>query len=510
MEKRAILAFVLMALVLVVSQYLLTPRTRPQPQEEAEPGAVEAPSAPPVIAPREVRARPDSGDFFAAPGGETVHVSTPLYRLEIDPAGGVVTSVYLERYQSYLDSLPVELVRPGAAFLQRELRVGTDRLPLTDVAFQPSAASVDVAASDSLILTATAGGRPIRQVYVFDAETYELGYRFEVGGLTASDAILETHLGPELRASEPDPKAERANHAVVVRVDGEVHTLKVDDVEEPVRFAGAVSWGGIKSKYFLAAILADERPLSAVAITPLAADTTRGADVAVFTSPLDAGRTSYRVFLGPQEFRSLSGAGAALEDVNQYGWSWIRWMIQPFAHFIIRVLLWMHQYVPNYGVVLIIFGVLVRLLMWPLTQKSFESMQRMQTLQPEMNRLRDRYKNDPQRMQQEVMRLYRERGVNPLGGCLPNLLPLPVLFALFFVFQNTIEFRGAPFALWIQDLSRPDPYYVLPILMGVTMFIQQKLSSTAQADNPQMKMMLYFMPAFLTFIFLNLAAGLDH
>ena len=125
-----------------------------------------------------------------------------------------------------------------------------------------------------------------------------------------------------------------------------------------------------------------------------------------------------------------------------------------------------------------------------------------------MNRLRDRYKNDPQRMQQEVMRLYRERGVNPLGGCLPNLLPLPVLFALFFVFQNTIEFRGAPFALWIQDLSRPDPYYVLPILMGVTMFIQQKLSSTAQADNPQMKMMLYFMPAFLTFIFLNLAAGL--
>ena len=121
-----------------------------------------------------------------------------------------------------------------------------------------------------------------------------------VGGLTASDAILETHLGPELRASEPDPKAERANHAVVVRVDGEVHTLKVDDVEEPVRFAGAVSWGGIKSKYFLAAILADERPLSAVAITPLAADTTRGADVAVFTSPLDAGRTSYRVFLGPQ------------------------------------------------------------------------------------------------------------------------------------------------------------------------------------------------------------------
>jgi YidC/Oxa1 family membrane protein insertase len=148
--------------------------------------------------------------------------------------------------------------------------------------------------------------------------------------------------------------------------------------------------------------------------------------------------------------------------------------------------------------------------MWPLTQKSFESMQRMQSVQPEINRLRDRYKNDPQRMQQELMRLYKERGVNPLGGCLPNLLPLPVLFALFFVFQGTIEFRGAPFAGWVQDLSRPDPFYVLPLLMGLTMFVQQKLtvSPAAMAGNPQMKMMTYFMPAFLTFVFLNLASGL--
>jgi YidC/Oxa1 family membrane protein insertase len=153
--------------------------------------------------------------------------------------------------------------------------------------------------------------------------------------------------------------------------------------------------------------------------------------------------------------------------------------------------------------VLVVFGVLVRLVMWPLTTKSFRSIQAMQKIQPEIQRLRERYKNDPQKMQQETMRLYREKKVNPLGGCLPNLIPMPILFALFFVFQGTIEFRGQPF-LWLPDLSQPDPWYVLPVLMGLTMFISSKLTQT----DPKMAAMTYVMPVVLTFVFLNLAAGL--
>lgn len=165
-------------------------------------------------------------------------------------------------------------------------------------------------------------------------------------------------------------------------------------------------------------------------------------------------------------------------------------------------MLWLHRFVPDYGLVLILFGVLVRLVSWPLTTKSFRSIQAMQKIQPEILRLRERFKDDPQRMQQETMKLYREKKVNPLGGCLPNLIPMPVLFALFFVFQGTIEFRGQPF-LWLPDLSQADPWYIL-LLMGLTMFVSSKMTQT----DPKMAAMTYVMPVVLTFVFINLAAGL--
>lgn len=513
MEKRTVLAFVLMALVLAISQYLLVPSKPPAeapgrdgrraPERRAAGEARETTRRAP--APPE---RPAAAGVtpYAAPGGAAAHVETPLYALTIERRGGVVTQAFLKRYPSFVDRLPVQLVPKGVAFFQRTIRAGQGDLALTDLTFDTDRDSLRIVERpDSLVLTARSNGGEVRQVYRFDPGTYQVAYRLEARGLGAG-AELETRLGPRLRSTEKNLKEDLQSFAAVARVGEEVHTLKPGDVDDGAeRFSGSATWAGIKSKYFLGVLVSADAPFDEVTVSSVPGDTLPGLDVTVGV-PLNAGRASYRFYLGPQEFRGLAAAGASLEDVNQYGWSWIRWLIQPFAHVIVQILLWMHQYVPNYGVVLIIFGVLVRLLMWPLTQKSFESMQKMQAVQPELQRLRERYKNDPQRIQQEMMRIYRERGVNPLGGCLPNLLPLPVLFALFFVFQNTIEFRGAPFVGWIQDLSRPDPYYVLPILMGVTMFIQQKLTPTG--DNPQMKMMTYFMPVFLTFIFLNLAAGL--
>jgi YidC/Oxa1 family membrane protein insertase len=515
MEKRTVLAFVLMALVLVVSQYLFVPR---EPPPEVERGAEadsarpaerpdSAPGAPPGRGGGEGPARPAAAPSYVAPGGGSVRVETPLYTAVLDRRGGVVTAFYLKRYPSYVDSLPVQLVPPGQAYFQRAIRIGQREVDLTRLTFEASRDSLRVAkGAESLALVAAlpAGGE-VRQTYRFEADNYLIGYRLDARG-PAGEGELVTRLGPLLRSTEKSFKEDMGSFAAVARVAGEVHTLKPGDVaDEPARFPGATSWVGIKSKYFLSVLLSGGEPFERVTVSAVPDDSVPGLDVSVVV-PLEAGSASYRLYMGPQEFRGLTAVGAGLEDVNQYGWSWIRWAIRPFAHLILRILLWMHEYVPNYGVVLIIFGVLVRLIMWPLTQKSFESMRRMQAVQPELQRLRERYKNDAQKMQQEMMRLYRERGVNPFGGCLPNLLPLPILFALFFVFQNTIELRGAPFVAWIQDLSRPDPYFVLPILMGVTMFVQQKLMTPP--DNPQMKMMTYFMPPFLTFIFLNLASGL--
>jgi YidC/Oxa1 family membrane protein insertase len=519
MEKRTLIAILLMAGVLAISQYFLVPT----PPKEGD-GKAEAPGKTPPTAPASPGSAPPGGSgaaaapgletvlkAFAAPGNGTVSVETPLYELTFDRRGGVITHAALKHYPSFVESTPVELVPHGLAFFQRTIRAGDRALDLMSVEFQVAAGDLLVdERPDSLVLTGTTpDGASITQIYVFEPASYAVGYRIDADGAAPEGAELVTRLGPRLRSNEKSLKEDIGNFAAVARVGEEVHTVKGSKEKDlPETFEGSASWAGVKSKYFLAALIADGEPFDRVDIGPVPGDSLPGVEVAV-SLPLERGRAGYRLYLGPQDYRSLAAAGAGLEDVNQYGWSWIRWLVQPVAHVMLRILLWMHGYIHNYGVVLIIFGVAVRLLMWPLTQKSFESMQRMQAIQPEINRLRERYKNDPQKMQQELMRLYRERGVNPLGGCLPNLLPLPVLFALFFVFQGTIEFRGAPFVGWIHDLSRPDPFYVLPVLMGVLMFVQQKLTTTAAtADNPQMKMMTYFMPAFLTFIFLNLASGL--
>jgi len=173
------------------------------------------------------------------------------------------------------------------------------------------------------------------------------------------------------------------------------------------------------------------------------------------------------------------------------------------------LLVWIHEHLHlAYGLVLICFGLLVRTLLWPLNQKAMRANMQLQAVQPLMKEIQDKYKNDPQRVQQEMFKLYKEYGVNPLGGCWPMLLPMPVLFALFFVFQNTIELRGASF-LWLPDLSRPDPFYIIPIVMGLSMFGLSKVGQMGMPPNPQARMMLYIMPVMMTFLFLNFASGLN-
>jgi YidC/Oxa1 family membrane protein insertase len=163
----------------------------------------------------------------------------------------------------------------------------------------------------------------------------------------------------------------------------------------------------------------------------------------------------------------------------------------------------------GYGWVLILFGVLMRVVLWPLNQKAMRAQMRNMAVQPLLKEIQTKYKNNPEKMQQEMMKLYKEYGFNPLAGCLPLLLPWPILIALFFVFQNTIEFRGVPF-LWLPDLSAPDPYYVLPIFLAASMFGLQWISMRSlDQDNPQMKMMMYFFPVFFGFLFMRFAAGLN-
>lgn len=528
-QKRVLLAFLLMTAVLVASQWWYS-RLAPPPDTSAAGGAVGEVAAdsvehrpapgretPPVPADTAV---PLAGDTTVAPGAGVVSnrlledrpapgrvlVETPLYVVEIDPAGGVIRQVSLRRYVSFVDSGPVRLVPEGAAMLERLVDLGEGRkIPIAEMAFAPSDTLVTLAPGDPaavLTLAFDDGNHRIVQRYRFEPDTYVVGYTLELD--SPLGGVLVTSVSPRLLSNEKDRQDDYNQMRAVARVGDEVLSKSADDVaKEPVSRGGTIGWGGIRSKYFLAIVLAaTETDLSAVTITGSKADTLPELRVAV-TSPVTDGVSAYRLFFGPQEYRSLSKLNRGLDEVNQYGWSWIRWMITPFAKLIVVVMLWLHQWIPSYGLVLVVFAVGVRLLMWPLTAKSFRSIQAMQELQPEIQQIRERHKEDPQKMQKETMRLYREKKVNPLGGCLPNLIPMPILFALFFVFQSTIEFRGQSF-LWLADLAQPDPVYILPVLMGGSMFLSSKLMQT----DPKMSAMTYVMPVVLTFVFLNLAAGL--
>jgi YidC/Oxa1 family membrane protein insertase len=184
-------------------------------------------------------------------------------------------------------------------------------------------------------------------------------------------------------------------------------------------------------------------------------------------------------------------------------------MIRPIAVGARWLLVWMHERLNlAYGTVLVLFGVMIRIVLWPLNQKGMRASIRMQALQPEMQRIQEKYKDNPQRLQQEMMGLYKRERVNPFSGCWPMLLPWPVLLALFFVLSNTIELRGQSY-LWLPDLSLKDPIYVIPVLMGASMFAVTKVGMMGVPPSPQSKMMLYFMPLMMTVLFLNFASGLN-
>jgi YidC/Oxa1 family membrane protein insertase len=214
----------------------------------------------------------------------------------------------------------------------------------------------------------------------------------------------------------------------------------------------------------------------------------------------------FTIYIGPMDYPLLKSYNTQLEKMINFGWV----VIRPFSIAFFHTLRFLYKYIGNYGWAIIIFSIFIKVALYPLTRKSFQSMKKMQELQPKMNALREKYKNNPQELNKKTMELYKEEGVNPMGGCLPMALQMPVLFALFNLFRTTIMLRQAEF-LMIKDLSAPDliiagSVNLLPILLGISMIVQQRLQST---QNPQQKMMAYFMPIFLLFIFYRLSAGLN-
>ena len=274
---------------------------------------------------------------------------------------------------------------------------------------------------------------------------------------------------------------------------------------EPFEFSdrGNIKWFSFGGEYFCAMMI----PPPGAKDVSLSAKT-RGKDILMATlSPASltipsqqSAMIPYRVYIGPKDEKQLKAVGVEAEKLVDFGWFTV--VAKPLLWFINLT----HTATKNYGIDIILISILIKIIFLPLTQMSFKSMNEMKKIQPEMNRLRETYKNDKARLQQEIMLLYKRRKVNPASGCLPMLIQIPVFIALYNALQNTIEMRHAPFFLWIQDLASKDPIYITPIIMGATMVIQQKMTPTA-GDPAQAKMML-LMPVMFTFMFLNFPSGL--
>ena len=463
-----------------------------------------------------------------------VVVSTPLYEMHFsNRGGGSLEKVYLNDYTKK-DSSRVQVVSGLADgilanqftgydvedFNTKDLlasfSLGDEESYQFDVYAEPASFSFQLPLGD---------GAQINRTFTFYSDSFHFDLDQELIQLDQVNAgrYFATSWSGGVAPSEANRKDDLyySEMYALLGDDNSPSDYSADEDRESEVQTALTSWVGTRSKYFTAILIPDE-PVSEFKM--LRYQTAGGDDVSekvfdfdvreAFDRRSDVSYSNYRVYVGPLDYDILKGYSLSLEEMMNWGWFG---MIGKAALWVFKSL---YTYIPNYGVVLIIFSILIKLLLAPLTKKQFTSTQNMQQAQPQITALKDKYKDDPKKLNEETMKLYKELGVNPLGGCLPLLIQMPILIAMFNLFRTTIELRGAAFKgleFWIADLSLPDTVgniggvdiNLLPIIMSATMILQQKLMTPTVNANPQMKNMPYIMTAVFFFMFYTFPSGLN-
>lgn len=458
---------------------------------------------------------------------DTVVVRSGLYRYAISTRGGRIVSARFLRYRSMADEDlrggqrdTLELLGPNNPLLAGRFVLGGDTLRLDRLTLQADADSLTAAtAPATLTLRGDAGAHPVELRYTFTPDDYRVRVDGTIGALGGTGGTLLLGMGHGFRQTEAVVAENHREGGIVTQREGtELTRFSSMKPRLETTLAGPFEWVAVKSKYFVAGLFAVDSTAQAgaqgkiIGVRAIATDTNKvphRAEVDLALAVGADGRFGWDLFLGPMEYDRLTAMGRDFDDVNPYGWPGFRTVIRPFAVAIRAVFVGMHQFLGfGYGWVIVIFGILVRLLLWPLNQKAMKSMVAMQAIQPQLQAVQARYKEDPKRLQEEMMKLYKDNNVNPFGGCWPMLLPYPLLVAVFFVLANTIELRGVGF-LWMSDLARFDPLYIIPVVMSVSMFAVSKVSQMGMPPNPQAKTMMYVMPVMMFVFFFRFAAGLN-
>ncbi len=526
MEKRTVIAFLLSFLVLIIWSFLFAPKYEPKAPVEGESKTVG-----PVA---EVTPRPDSSgpDEISRPlstptsvAEKQIVVETPLYQITFSNVDAAIKGVKLKKYRLTTDPQApfVELVSlEGGSedFLKGRFsyRPPAQAGPLTYAVSEESVRlTPDSASRDVRFEAVNPDGVSIRQTFRFYPDKYAIDMTVMVRN--HSENRVEGRLHASLTNLPPqEKKSYYAFNGVALLLDDKLEQFAPKKLKDGMSLSGRIGWMAYEVDYFIAAIVPDSTENATIdgrILTSGAVESVYGAP-AVTMAPQEEHEYRFMLYLGPRDLSLLKQLDKGLDRAINFGWTDI--IAKPLLH----LLRFFNQYVKNYGVSIILLTILVKVLFWPLTHKSYKSMKEMQKLQPLMAKLREKYKNDKQQLNKELMGLYKTYKVNPMGGCLPMLIQIPVFFALFRILGNSIELRHAPFLLWINDLSAPDrlfdfpfqipfmsPPYGIPVLtllMGASMFIQQKMTPTP-GDPTQAKVMM-FLPVIFTVMFINFPSGL--
>lgn len=504
MEKRALLALGISFLILIIFQFLFIEpnlqktdqQSKTSKQDESASTVPAPPSAPPVVAVKEHKQIMPSTE-------KLVRVETDMYVAVFSSKGATLNFFELKQHQDNGGKNIVLLKSPGTL---PPLGIGSRReLDLASANFRTAAQDLTLSPtnpSGTLVFTYTDSAVSVQRTYTFSNNAYRIDIKDEVSGLSDYWITLGSDFGMY------DKKDTWTHIGPVILKGSDRIEFSPSQLDETKTYTQGLRWIAQEDKYFFSSL---------VPVTPVEeASIWKQGDSVVTAFRGKPGSNSFILYAGPKEYDVLKTLNVGLEHIVDFGFFSI------IALPLFWILKFFYQIVGNYGWAIVLLTILVRIPFIPLINKSQKSMKKMQDIQPKMAEIREKYKKDPQKMQQEMMQLYKTHKVNPIGGCLPILLQIPVFFALYKILLIAIELRHAPFMLWIHDLSAPDtlfghlPDFIpliggfavgpLPILMGATMVIQQKMTPTS-LDPTQNKIMM-ILPVVFTFLFLNFASGL--
>ena len=471
---------------------------------------------------------------------EKITIETPLYSADFSNFGGGSFETYeLKQFSgswkddSYVDTMRVSLLTNNSNVCAP--CIGPEDAPLK-INFNCSSSlgwknnqAVVLDADDDLNIVCvhvdTKGNRYTKTT-IFSADSYSINH--DIATSNPNEKMV-FYWDAGLLNTEKNIFDENTYSGISISNNKEIETVSfspgsINDKLENSNFNGNIDWVAIRNKYFVLAMIPDASVGNTTSslLGGSALELNKNNYYPVYTASISGGNLmNVKTYLGPLDIDQINLLDTTLDRIMNFGW----YIIQPFSRGILWLLKFLHSFGLNYGIILILFAFLVRVVTGPLTKKSFQSTQKMQAVQPKLKKIQEKYKSDPQKLNAEMVKLYRDNGVNPLGGCLPMVLQMPLLFSLFLVFRSTIEFRGAYFFGWIKDLSLPDtifslPFHIpiygdqvafLPILLGISMFLTQKMSmSGMQGTAPgQQKYMMYFMSGFFFLIFNSFPSGLN-